>query len=288
VEPARIAVAALLLVGAAAKLRVRDELPELVGAYGVPTAWRRPAGYLLVAVEAALGVLLLLDVPGAAYAAFALGVVFVGAVASVWARGRDRVRCGCFGARERPTSFVLLRSTGFAALAGLAAFGGGIDLPSPGRDDLVLVTLAVLGAAVVALALLVLALYRQVGVLSMRISPVAPLEIDEEGPPVGQTAPALSGLVRQGAELVAFFSEDCRLCRELAPSVRALAREGLAVRVVYEEQESQAYTRWNVPGAPFAVHVVDGVVAAKGLVNTLEQLDALIAVGQARRAHAAA
>jgi len=57
---------------------------------------------------------------------------------------------------------------------------------------------------------------------------------------------------------------------------------------VYEGEEAAAFARWNVPGSPYAAHVVDGVVAAKGLVNTLEQLDALIATGSARRAHAAA
>ena len=287
-EPARLAVAVLLLAAAVAKLRVREELPELVGAYGVPRPLRRPAAVALPVVEATLAVLLLADVPGAALAAFALGLVFVGAVAAARLRGFARIRCGCFGARERSTDVVLARAVAFAALAGLAAFGGGIDLPAPDRDVLVVSALALLGAAVVALGLLVLALYRQVGILSMRISPVAPLELEEEGPPVGQTAPALTGLERRGTELVAFFSEDCRLCRELAPAVRALGREGLAVRVVYEGAEAAAFTRWNVPGAPFAVHVVDGIVAAKGLVNTLEQLDALIAVGRARRAHAAA
>jgi hypothetical protein len=37
-----------------------------------------------------------------------------------------------------------------------------------------------------------------------------------------------------------------------------------------------------VPGTPFAVHVVDGLVAAKGTVNTLEQLDGLLAAGRGR------
>lgn len=287
-EPARIVAAVLLLVAAVAKLRVRGELPELVGAYGVPESLRRPAAVVLVAVEAGVALLLLADAPGAALAAFALGVVFVAAVLGARLRGFARIRCGCFGVRERATSLVLLRAAGFAAVAGLAAFGGGLELPELGRDAVVAGALAVLAAAVVVLALLVLALYRQVGVLSMRITPVAPLEIDEEGPPVGQTAPPLAGLARRGPEVVAFFSEDCRLCRELAPAVRALGRDGLAVRVVYEGEEAAAFSRWNVPGAPFAVHVVDGVVAAKGLVNTLEQLDALVALGRARREHAAA
>jgi hypothetical protein len=60
------------------------------------------------------------------------------------------------------------------------------------------------------------------------------------------------------------------------------------VRGVYEHEEPAAVLRWNVPGSPFAVHLVDGVVAAKGLVNTLEQLDGLVATGRARREHAAA
>jgi hypothetical protein len=36
------------------------------------------------------------------------------------------------------------------------------------------------------------------------------------------------------------------------------------------------------------VHVVDGAVAAKGTVNTLEQLDGLLAMGLARVEHAQA
>jgi hypothetical protein len=275
-------------VAAVAKLRVRGELPELVGAYGVPGALRRPAAAALVVVELVLAGLLLAGIPGAALGAFALGVVFVAAVAAARARGFRRIRCGCFGSRERSTWLVLVRAAGFASIAGLAAFGAGLEIERPSGEALLVAAVAILGIAVVALALLVLALYRQVGILTLRISPVGPLEIEEEGPPVGQTAPPLAGLARHGGELVAFFSEDCGVCRDLAPAVRALGREGLGVRVVYEGEEAAAFARWNVPGSPYAAHLVDGVVAAKGLVNTLEQLDALIATGSARRAHAAA
>jgi hypothetical protein len=64
-------------------------------------------------------------------------------------------------------------------------------------------------------------------------------------------------------------------------------RQGLSVRVVEEEQEEDAFARWNVPGTPFVVHLVDGVVAAKGTVNTLEELELLLDTGRAR-VHAAA
>ncbi|MBW3593353.1 MAG: thioredoxin family protein [Actinobacteria bacterium] len=282
---ARLAVGVVLLASAAAKARSWRELPDLLGGYGVPRAVRAPAAVALLLVEAVLGVLLLAGVAArlATLAAFALGLVFVAAVALARARGKKRLRCGCFGTDDRSTGFLLARAAGFTLLAGLAAWGGELGAGSPSRDSLVLVLLAVLAAAVVVLAVLVLALYRQVGVLTLRLGPRAALELAEEGPEVGLEAPPLTELPRRGEVLVAFFSADCRLCRELAPAVRALAREGLPVRTVYEEEERESFTRWNVPGTPFAVHVVDGAVAAKGLVNNLEQLDELVSLGEKRR-----
>ena len=287
---ARLVVGVVLLAAAAAKLRIGRELPDVLGAYGIPRALRGPGAVALVGVETVVGGLLLFGVASdeAAYAAVALAAIFVVAALSVRLRGARTIRCGCFGARQRSTALVLVRAIAFTALAGFAAFADRLGLGDPSRDSLVLAVLVILAVAVVALGVLVLALYRQVGVLSLRIGPQAPLELEEEGPAVGAPAPALRGLERRGGELVAFFSEDCRLCRELAPAVRALGREGLAVRVAYEAVETDAFRRWNVPGTPFVVHVVDGVVAAKGLVNTLEQLDALVAVGTARTEHAAA
>jgi len=287
---AQLVAGAVLLWAAASKLRLRRDLPDLLGAYGVPRGLRAPAAAALIAAETVVGAALLfrLAPEQASLAALALGALFVAAPLSALLRGVRRIRCGCFGAAERPTVLVLARGAGFAALAALAAWGEGLELGAPGRDALMLVALGVLAAAVLVLAALVLALYRQVGVLTLRLGPRAALEVPEEGPAVGRPAPPLAGLARRGPELVAFLSEDCRLCRELAPSVRALAREGLAVRIVDEAEEPKVYERWNVPGSPFVVHLVDGVVGAKGLVNTLEQLDGLIAAGTARRAHAAA
>jgi uncharacterized membrane protein YphA (DoxX/SURF4 family) len=282
---ARIVVAVVLLWAALAKLRRHRDVPGWLAAYGAPRALASPLAWALIAAEAVAGVLLLADVSGAAYAALALGGLFVIALAGARARGVERLRCGCFGASEGRTTLLLLRALVFTGLAALAAWGG--ETGSPDRDTLVLVALGVLAAAVAALTLLVLALYRQVGVLSLRLAPRVALELAEEGPPVAEQAPALERLERRGAELVVFASANCRLCRQLAPGISALAREGLAVRVVKEEVEPDAFERWNVPGTPFAVHVVDGLVAAKGTVNTLEEVDGLLATG-AGRVHAAA
>jgi hypothetical protein len=62
----------------------------------------------------------------------------------------------------------------------------------------------------------------------------------------------------------------------------------VAINIVDEGENPQAFRRWNVPGSPFAVHLVDGVVTAKGLVNTLEQLEGLVEIGTARSVRAAA
>lgn len=282
---ARLVVAAVLLWAGLSKLAARD--PGVLAPYGVPPRLRRLAYSALAGAELAVGALLLAEAPGAPLAALGLGAIFVIGLAVVRARGIARLDCGCFGARERSTDFLLLRAALFTALAAFGAFAG-LDVGTPSREALFGGALGVLALAVLALGALVLALYRQVGVLTMRLGPGVALELAEEGPPIGEAAPGLDGLGGVGPELVAFFSSNCRLCRELAPGVRALEREGLPVRTVYEDDESAVFERWAVPGTPFVVQVIDGFVAAKGTVNSLEQLDGLLAVGAARMEHAAA
>jgi hypothetical protein len=280
---ARIVVGLLLLWAAAAKLRRRHDLPDWLAAYGVPANVAPPVGWGVIAAEGVVGILVLFGIatPASTYAAVALGLVFVGALGLARLRGVERLRCGCFGASEGQTTHLLLRALGFTLVALLAATGAEVDVGAS-SDTLIAVALVVLTAAVILLSLLVLALYRQVGVLTMRIGPRVPFELAEEGPEVGASAPPLEGLRGRRPEVVFFFSATCRLCRQLSPGVAALARQGLAVRVVEEEQEEDAFKRWNVPGTPFVVHVVDGVVAAKGTVNTLEELETLLAAGKAR------
>jgi hypothetical protein len=282
---ARFVVAVALLWAGASKLVSRDS--SFLAPYGVPVRWRGAALAALTGVELATGILLLAGVEAAALVALSLGGLFVAALGSVRARGVRRLRCGCFGAKERSTDLLLLRALGFTGLAAFGAFAE-VEVAGPSGDALVVAALVVLGVAVLLLGALVLALYRQVGVLSMRLGPGVALELAEEGPAVGDVAPELDGLNRVGEELVAFFSPDCRLCRAIAPGVRAFEREGMPVRTVYENEEPAAFERWTVPGTPFLVHVVDGFVAAKGTVNSLEQLDGLVALGGARIEHAPA
>jgi hypothetical protein len=282
---ARLVVAIALLWAGVSKLAARDS--SVLAPYGVPRRWRTAALAALTGAELATGVLLLAGVPGAAYAALTLGCVFVVALVTVRARGISRLRCGCFGSTERRTDVLLGRAVLFTTVAAFGAFAD-VEVGAPSRDAFVAAALVVLAFAVLALGALVLALYRQVGVLTMRLGPSVALELAEEGPSVGDEAPELDGLGRVGDELVAFFSPDCRLCRAIAPGVRAFEREGMPVRTVYENEEPGTFERWGVPGTPFVVHVVDGFVAAKGTVNSLEQLDGLVALGGARVEHAPA
>ena len=282
---ARFVVAVALLWAGVSKLLSRDS--SFLAPYGVPARWRGAALTALTGIELATGILLLAGVRAAGVAAVVLGGVFIAALASVRARGVRRLRCGCFGAKERSTDLLLGRAVLFTGIAAFGAFAD-VEVGRPSSDAIVFAALVVFGLAVLALAALVLALYRQVGMLTMRLGPGVALELAEEGPPVGDVAPELDGLNRVGEELIAFFSADCRLCRAIAPGVRAFEREGMPVRTVYEHEEPSVFERWGVPGTPFLVHVVDGFVAAKGTVNSLEQLDGLVAVGSARMEHAPA
>jgi methylamine dehydrogenase accessory protein MauD len=170
---------------------------------------------------------------------------------------------------------------------------------------------------VVALSLLVVALARQVGTLHLRLGPRGALEVDDEGPPLGQAPPPvdafdLSGRPVKvggpgGGQLVLFVSPGCPVCREVLPSVAPVAAAGSLQALVVtdtdgeEVEESYRHARvavpviaepgiarsYGVPGTPYAV-VLDptGVVRAKGTVNNLEQLEGLVDTA-GRRTHEA-
>jgi thiol-disulfide isomerase/thioredoxin len=280
----RIILAAVLLAAAATKLRDRRALLGAVADHGVPVALRPVVAAGLVATEIVLAILLV--VPATARAAgvgaAVLGLAFTVSLGAMRLRGRRRAPCRCFGsAKERPVALLMVRSLTLAA-AGAAVASGVVDRAGPSFEALVALALVALALAVAVLVVLVLALYRQVGVLEGRLGPRSALELAEEGPALGHPAPPLAALERRGAELIAFSSPGCRLCAEIAPALSALEREGLVVHAVNEDEDPDAFAAFGVPGTPFVVYAVDGLVTAKGLVNTLEQIEELIAVGQGR------
>jgi methylamine dehydrogenase accessory protein MauD len=164
----------------------------------------------------------------------------------------------------------------------------------------------VLWMLVVMLCVVVVALARQIGTLHMRLGPRGALELDDEGPPLGEAPAPIDAADVEGrsvaiggpgeAQLLLFVSPTCRVCEEVLPSIPAVARQGRLVPYVISDTTEAAVSAiaepsskatfvsspeatriYNVPGTPYAV-VLDarGVVRAKGTVNNLEQMEGLV------------
>ena len=176
--------------------------------------------------------------------------------------------------------------------------------------DLLTVSVVLLWLAVLALAVLLWALSRQVGVLFERVAPMGAL-VTDAGPAVGEPSPsfALRGIQSEAvtvggpterATLLFFLSPTCPVCKKLIPVLKALQRDerrSLSVvlasdgeqaehlRFVHEQGlgglpyvlSTELGMGYRVSRLPYAV-LLDrgGIVAAKGLVNSREQLDSLL------------
>jgi methylamine dehydrogenase accessory protein MauD len=171
----------------------------------------------------------------------------------------------------------------------------------------------VLWAVVIVLAVLVVALARQIGTLHLRLGPRGALEMDDEGPALGEAPPHfeladIDGRTRHiggpgEAQLLLFVSPGCSTCEHVLPGVSAAAGMGRLAPYVLtdvDRQESElalkkkrlgapivpaakAARAYEVPGTPYVVMLDEqGVVQAKGTVNNLEQLEGLIDTGRQR------
>ena len=176
--------------------------------------------------------------------------------------------------------------------------------------DAMTVSVVLLWLAVLVLGVLLWALSRQIGVLFERVAPMGAL-VTDAGPPVGAPSPgfSLTGIQSEAVQiggaqaqptLVFFLAPTCPVCKKLIPVLKALVRdEGRRLRVVLasdgEAAAHLAFVReygldampyvlstelgmaFRVSRLPYAVLLnAQGVVAAKGLVNSREQLDSLL------------
>jgi methylamine dehydrogenase accessory protein MauD len=176
-----------------------------------------------------------------------------------------------------------------------------------------LISYGVLWVLVVVLCAVVVALARQIGTLHLRLGPRGALEIDDEGPPLGEQVDPVPVTGLDGEELVLggggspqlllFVSPGCDVCRQVLPSVDAVARGGSLAPVVVTdtgETETRAAYRhkhgaaplvasleacetYGVPGTPYVL-VLDaqGIVQAKGTANNLEQMEGLVDTARRR------
>lgn len=177
---------------------------------------------------------------------------------------------------------------------------------------MLLVSQTMLWIVVGLLAVTVIALARQIGVLHERIAPVGALAMSQ-GPQPGQAAPVVRGQLLAGPELTIggpraserlqllfFVSPSCPVCKQLLPTARKFARaEDIDLLLVGDgdvaEHRAMAVRHDVDPGMfvmggdigrafqvgklPYAV-LIDprGLIVAQGLVNTREHLESLTSV----------
>ncbi len=179
--------------------------------------------------------------------------------------------------------------------------------------EMLLVSNIVLWVLVIVLALIVLALARQVGILHERVAPAGALQ-PIEGPKVGELTEAMpledldgvsvtiGGADADGlATFVLFISPTCPVCKSLVPTAKSLARkEASRMRLVFasdgdSREQHVAYAKdlglrdypyllsqalgmtYQVSKLPFALLIgADGTLQSKGLVNTREHLESLV------------
>lgn len=279
-----VILAAVLIGAAASKLLDARRSTAAMATYGFPTASsRRLAWAVAVVAELGLGIGVLLGSDGAAYLAAALMALFALTLGGALLRGQAGAPCACFGGGSRVSGWAVARNL---LLAG--AFAALPSVPDSLTTDEWLATgLIVALLACAGLAVAVLALAREVGMLRLRLGPTSALEIAHEGPEVGTT----SGLIERFAPgprnelaVAVFSSEGCHVCRALEPAVDSLRSEpSLALEVFEESADSDVWEAFDIPGAPYAIVLeLDGTIGAKGTYNNLAQLESVIATAERR------
>lgn len=176
--------------------------------------------------------------------------------------------------------------------------------------EALLISHIVLWIVVLGLGLIVFGLVRQIGVLHERLAPMGAL-VSDRGPEVGEMAPRITvndihgkavefGVPQTGdrMRLVLFVSPTCPVCKKLLPIAKSFAAgERLEVVLVGDgdaaeqrrmiaELALEQLTYINAPQVgmafqvgklPYAVLIdEEGVLRAKGLVNSREHLESLV------------
>ena len=240
----------------------------------------------LIVIELVLAGGVLAGVEAAAFLAAGLMLMFAAAMAAAMLRGRAGAPCGCFGPRSTIKPPAIARNLALAGAYSALPFLPTAELST---DAWLGIGLGLALVVCAGLAVALLALAREVGMLRLRLGPAGALEITEEGPELGSPTPLAErfSLYRDAELALAFFvSSDCAICRSLEPAIASLAREPALAVVVFEESaEPELWEELRIPGSPYAVALeLDGRVLAKGTFNNLAQLESVLAAAERRRA----
>jgi hypothetical protein len=283
---ARLTLGGALAAASVAKLASPQSSRSALSSFGIggPAAqWVTWA--ILIAAELGLAAGVFAGVAVAELGAAALMVAFAAAMVAAIIRGRAGAPCACFGARStvgwRGVARNLLLAAAFAVLPLLPE-------RSLSTDEWLGLGLAVALLTCAGLAVAVLALAREVGMLRLRLGPSAALEIPGEGPPLGGRLAEVDRLpVTDRCELAlgVFLSASCPVCATLGPALRTLDGDPTIALAEYDEgADAAAWASLRIPGSPYAVATDrDGLVLAKGTFNNLAQLESVIATAERRR-----
>ena len=177
--------------------------------------------------------------------------------------------------------------------------------------ELLIISNIVMWLVIVALAFIIYALTRQIGILYERIAPAGALAVNQKLE-VGQlapemTLPTLSGnLINIGAnhldekyQLLFFISPQCPVCKTLLPAIKSSAEaEADWINVVFasdgENDDHQDYIKqqglseypyivsellgksFGIAKLPYAVLIdTQGKITAMGIINSREHIDSL-------------
>ena len=163
---------------------------------------------------------------------------------------------------------------------------------------------------IASLAIALIALARQVGVLHMRVAPAGALTT-ANGPAVGDASPRLDVVAMDGRSieiggmlkgramrLLMFVSADCPLCKNLIPAAKSFAKaerielvfvgddDPAVQRRMIAQQGLEDYAFVNGPETGLTFHVdklphavlmdAAGKILSRGLVNSREHLESLV------------
>jgi len=276
----------LVLIGsAAAKLATPARSRAALATFGLASPRARAAAWAAaIGAEALLGLGAALGLDAAAWAAAGLMLAFATLLARALRHGHAGEPCGCLGPRSQVSRAALARTLALAAAFALLPLVPNTD---PTTDGWLALAIAATLVALAGLALLVLALAREIGELRLALGPQPALELEGEGPPRGERVDLIDRFApgpRVRFALAVFSSHECPICQEVGPAVRALARDPLlAVEVFMYEEDPDAWELLTIPGSPYAVVLaLDGTVLAQGTFNTLRQLESLVATAERR------
>ncbi len=278
----------LVLVGSAAlKLASPASSRAALGTFEIDDERLRWAAWvLLIGVELGLAAEVIAGSDQAAWLAAGFLTLFAAVLVGAILRGRAGAPCACFGTRSTVGWGSVARNLALAACFAAVPF---LPHGTPSTDEWLALGLIVALLACLGLGIAVLALAREVGMLRLRLGPVAALEIPDEGPEVGsriELTDRFPDLPSLGVGLAVFTSEGCRACKGLEPAIASLAGDPeLAVEVFDEVGDADVWRKLAIPGSPFALALdSSGTVLAKGTFNNLAQLESVLATASRRRA----